>query len=171
MPNSLRTFSRARARVLARPAARPLAVAAVTLAAGAVLTGCSGSDSWNPFDHHEQRSEYATGAEAKKARTSMPRWLSDDATDIKYVFSTTGDDRLIAAKFKDAGLPAECVTGKGAAKAQGKPKLAADWFPKDLAAKVDTQCGTWSGATVDGTFYAWQDHDAVQKSPRTEQPR
>ncbi|MFH8571772.1 hypothetical protein [Streptomyces sp. NPDC017993] len=161
----------------ARAVFRPAAVAAVAIAAGVALTGCSGS--LNPLDDHEERSEYGSGAAAKKDRASMPSWLPDDAKDIRYVLSTTGDDRLIAATFKDGRLPDGCTTGKGEgpgqgkgegkagaeddpAKPQGKPKLKADWFPKDLRAKADTRCGTWSGAMAEGTFYAWQDDDVVQ---------
>ncbi|MFJ8675013.1 hypothetical protein [Streptomyces sp. NPDC093589] len=143
-----------------RSLVRSLAFAAVAIAAGLTLSGCSGSGSTNPFDDHEERSEYSTGAEAKKDRASMPRWLPDDAQDIKYVLSTTGDDRLLAATFHAGKLPGGCATGTG----QGKPKLTADWLPEKLASKADTRCGTWSGATVDGTFYAWQDHAVVQAS-------
>ncbi|MFF3641049.1 hypothetical protein [Streptomyces sp. NPDC002564] len=124
------------------------------------LTACSGSA--NPFDDHEEKASYGEGAAAKSARASVPRWLPDDASDIKYVMSTTGDDRIIRFRTPDGTFPAACKPGK----AQGEPRLKADWFPSDLASKADTNCGTWSGAAVDGVLYAWQDKDVVKKAAR-----
>ncbi|MEI5101885.1 alpha/beta hydrolase [Streptomyces sp. PmtG] len=119
------------------------------------LTACGGS--YNPFDDHEEKSSYATGAEAKKDRKSVPRWLPDDARDISYAMSTTGQDRIVKFTTPNGKFPASCVPGKP----QGKPRLKADWFPSDVAAKAGTNCGTWSGARVGGALYAWQDKDAA----------
>ncbi|MCF3118677.1 hypothetical protein IPZ68_02980 [Streptomyces arenae] len=128
-----------------------------TAALAVALTACGGS--MNPFDDHEEKASYGEGAAAKSARNSVPRWLPDDAKDIKYVMSTTGDDRIITFRTPDGDFPEQCVKGQ----AQGKPRLKADWLPADLAAKADTNCGTWSGARVDGVLYAWQDHEIAQK--------
>ncbi|NLU67838.1 hypothetical protein [Streptomyces sp. HNM0574] len=130
------------------------------LAAGgtALALGLTACGSMNPFDRHQERSEYKTGAEAKEDRASMPRWLPDDARDVKYVLSTTGDDRLLSFTPKDGKLPAPCKPGKP----QGEPQLKADWFPEGTAAKAGTNCGTWSGHLADGTFTAWQDKATVR---------
>ncbi|MCB5911243.1 hypothetical protein [Streptomyces pinistramenti] len=39
--------------------------------------------------------------------------------------------------------------------------MTADRFPEGIGKKADIRCGTWSGATVDGTFCAWQDKGTV----------
>ncbi|QCX81844.1 Carboxylesterase A precursor [Streptomyces sp. YIM 121038] len=131
-------------------------VCALGVAALAVsLTACGGS--YNPFDDHQERATYRTGAEAKKDRTSVPRWLPDDARDISYVISTTGGDRIMRFTAESGGFPASCVRGEP----QGKPRLKADWFPSDVAAKADVNCGTWSGARIGGALYAWQDRDVA----------
>ncbi|MEU7577324.1 hypothetical protein AB0B50_06940 [Streptomyces sp. NPDC041068] len=150
-------------RPLRQASLRPRAVRATLCALGAAalalsLTACGGS--MNPFDDHEEKASYQDGAAAKSARKSMPRWLPDDASGIKYVMSTTGDDRIITFKTPDGKFPAQCTKGDP----QGKPRLKADWFPSDLAAKADTNCGAWSGATVDGVLYAWQDNDVAMKA-------
>ncbi|MEU6824119.1 hypothetical protein ABZ921_26105 [Streptomyces atriruber] len=140
-------------------AARATLCALGAAALAAALTAC-GSGSSNPFDDHQEKSSYKDGAAAKSDRKSVPRWLPDDATDIKYVMSTTGDDRIIKFKTPDGTFPEQCVKGEP----QGKPRLKADWFPSDVASKADTNCGTWSGARVDGTLYAWQDKDVAMKA-------
>ncbi|GGV31502.1 alpha/beta hydrolase [Streptomyces spectabilis] len=129
---------------------------ALGVAALAVLvTACGGS--YNPFDDHQEKATYKTGAEAKEDRKSVPRWLPDDATDVSYVMSTTGEDRILRFTAKDGAFPASCVRGKP----QGKPRLKADWFPSDVAAKAGFNCGSWSGARIGGALYAWQDRDVA----------
>lgn len=129
------------------------------------LTACGGS--YNPFDDHQEKATYKTGAEAKKDRNSIPRWLPDDATDISYAMSTTGDDRIIKFTTRDGKFPASCVAGKP----QGKPRLKADWFPSDAAAEAGTNCGTWSGARIGGALYAWQDRDSAGPARAAATPR
>ncbi|MFE0174587.1 hypothetical protein ACFWZ2_19900 [Streptomyces sp. NPDC059002] len=143
---------------LRRRAARTMLCAVGAAALAVSLSACSGST--NPFDDHKEKASYKDGAAAKSARKSVPRWLPDDASDIKYVMSTTGDDRIISFRTPDGKFPAQCVKGEP----QGKPRLTADWFPSDVAKKADMNCGTWSGARIDGALYAWQDKDVAMKA-------
>lgn len=52
-------------------------------------------------NRHQETSSYATGAEAKKARVSVPRWLPDGAESVKYSMKTTGGERLLEAALPD----------------------------------------------------------------------
>ncbi|MCB5168938.1 hypothetical protein LG634_29495 [Streptomyces bambusae] len=109
---------------------------------------------------HEETSSYATGAEAKQARASVPRWLPDDARSVEYAMKTTGGDRLLKATLADGRLPAGCSPAPAGAAipAGGAPALGAAWFPAGAEDRATARCGLYY-AYVDGdTLYGWQ-HD------------
>ncbi|MFI9270675.1 hypothetical protein ACIGXM_08195 [Kitasatospora sp. NPDC052896] len=104
-------------------------------------------------NRHAQEASYATGAEAKGARTAVPRWLPDNATEVHYRMSTTGGDRLLRAKLPDGRLPAECTAGARG----GEVRLTAAWFPAGAGARATVSCGLYHGLLAGTDFYAWQD--------------
>ncbi|MFC5720488.1 hypothetical protein ACFP1Z_09980 [Streptomyces gamaensis] len=114
---------------------------------------------------HEQASSYATGAEAKSERASVPRWLPDDAKSVRYVMRTTGGDRLLKATLPSTELPAECrpATTDGAK----KPDLSASWFPLDAQGQATARCGAYYAYMTDTTLYAWQDDKDWQDANRS----
>lgn len=101
---------------------------------------------------HEQESAYPTGRDAKAARASVPEWLPDDATGVRYKLKTTGGDRLLVANLKAGRLPAGCVP----AGEHVRPKLTAGWFPKGVTRKANLKCGMYSGYADGNKFVAWQ---------------
>ncbi|WP_267245598.1 hypothetical protein [Streptomyces sp. PR69] len=103
-------------------------------------------------NRHQEISTYASGAEAKNARTSVPRWLPDDATSVKYSMKTTGGERLLVATLADGALPAECKPLKGFAPAA---EIETDWFPKNVADKATAKCGLYYAFTDGTTLTAW----------------
>ncbi|MFJ4876706.1 hypothetical protein ACIP93_16005 [Streptomyces sp. NPDC088745] len=108
---------------------------------------------------HEESASYATGAAAKEARPSVPRWLPDTATDISYAMRTTGGERLLRATLPTPPLPPSCKP----LPADGKPKspeLGASWFPEDTTARQAThRCDLYYAYTDGDTLYAWQHND------------
>ncbi|MFD8981596.1 hypothetical protein [Streptomyces sp. NPDC059564] len=106
---------------------------------------------------HQESDHYATGAEAKRARASVPRWLADDARSVEYSMRTTGGQRLLKATLPDAGLPAGC-TPDGASRPR-PPEMTADWFPTGAEHRATARCGLYYAYTDGGTLYAWQLND------------
>ncbi|WP_330299497.1 hypothetical protein [Streptomyces sp. NBC_00503] len=105
-------------------------------------------------NRHQETSSYATGAEAKKARVSVPRWLPDGAESVKYSMKTTGGERLLEAALPDGKPPAQC-TPEPAGNAK-EVQLQADWFPRDARSRATLRCGTYYGYLEGHTLYAWQ---------------
>ncbi|MDH6117976.1 hypothetical protein [Kitasatospora sp. GAS204B] len=105
---------------------------------------------------HIEESNYSSGAQAKTARASVPRWLPDGATAVRYKMSTTGGDRLLRAHLPGGVLPAGCASGAPGA---GAVKLSATWFPAGrMAAKPGAHCGSYRVALDGDQLYAWQDN-------------
>ncbi|GAA1247847.1 hypothetical protein GCM10009665_43450 [Kitasatospora nipponensis] len=104
---------------------------------------------------HVEESNYATGAQAKGARATMPRWLPDGATAVHYRISTTNGDRSITAQLPDGLRPTGC--SGGAAPAPAVPvKLSTARLPAGAGSKVAINCGSYR-VVVDGRdLYAWQ---------------
>lgn len=116
-------------------------------------------------NRHQQTSSYATGAEAKAARTSVPRWLADDAKSVSYSMKTTGGERLLKATLPGGKPPARCETVPAS---QAKEmQIGADWFPKDARGKASLRCGTYYGYMDGDTFYAWQHQEDLVAGERT----
>ncbi|MDI2132792.1 hypothetical protein [Yinghuangia seranimata] len=125
------------------------ATAAAVVGIGAMV-GVPMANEWS--GRHEQESSYPTGEAAKAAHASVPSWLPDGATKVRYKTTTTGDDRLLAARLPGGALPADCVP---APPTHHRPKLHAGWFPKGSRHKATVKCGAYTGFTQGGTLYAW----------------
>lgn len=126
------------------------AVAALGLAAAIAVPA---ANDWIE-NRHQETNSYATGAEAKSKRASVPRWLADDAEAVSYSMKTTGGERLLKADLPEGRLPAQC---KPEPAPQAKAvELQADWFPKDARDRATLRCGTYYAYTEGHTFYAWQ---------------
>ncbi|MFJ2862339.1 hypothetical protein [Kitasatospora sp. NPDC087314] len=120
---------------------------------------------------HQEQATYDTGSQAKAERRSMPTWLPDNASSVKYLMSTTGDDRLLRATLPDGRLPAGCTTGLPGRSAHSVPmSLKAGWFPEGVAAKASGSCGHYNVTLTGNQLYAWQDGAAVQAALRAERP-
>ncbi|MGW0664488.1 hypothetical protein [Streptodolium elevatio] len=101
---------------------------------------------------HEQESTYRTGRDAKAGHASVPEWLPDDATGVRYKMRTTGGDRLLVANLKAGRPPVGCVP----ADEHVRPELTAGWFPKGVMHKANLKCGMYSGYADGNKFVAWQ---------------
>ncbi|GAU70531.1 hypothetical protein SSP35_20_00270 [Streptomyces sp. NBRC 110611] len=107
------------------------------------------------FDNrHQETASYASGAEAKKDRPSVPRWLPDDASSIQYAMKTTGGERLVKATLKDGKLPSVCRPAKSLN--APSPEIEATWFPKAAAGNATARCDQYYAYTDGSTLYAWQ---------------
>ncbi|MCC3770127.1 hypothetical protein K6I34_002563 [Streptomyces sp. UNOC14_S4] len=107
---------------------------------------------------HDETSRYATGAEAKADRKSMPRWLPDDARDIRYTMKTTGGDRILKATLPDGKLPTSCKPLPSGTSAK-QPALVASWFPDKPSDRAKARCGLYYAYADGSTLYAWQDNE------------
>ncbi|WP_371618767.1 hypothetical protein [Streptomyces sp. NBC_00454] len=141
-----------------------LITAGVVVALGvAAAIAVPAANEWRD-NRHQETSSYATGAEAKKARASVPRWLADDAESVKYSMKTTGGERLLEAALPDGRLPAQC-TALPAGNAK-EVQLRADWFPEDARGRATHRCGTYYGYLEGHTLYAWQHGDDLLNGER-----
>ncbi|GAA2971348.1 hypothetical protein [Kitasatospora sp. NPDC006786] len=139
----------------------------MAVAVAAVAIGPRVSDWYD--EHHQQQGAYETGTQAKADRRSMPTWLPDDASGVKYLMSTTGDDRLLRATLPEGRLPAGCTAGLPGKSAHPVPQaLKAGWFPESVATKATGTCGHYNVALTGNQLYAWQDGAAVQAALRAE---
>ncbi|MFJ8621529.1 hypothetical protein ACIRD3_01620 [Kitasatospora sp. NPDC093550] len=137
-----------------------MAVAVATVAIGPRVSD------WYDGRHQEQAS-YDTGTQAKAGRHSMPAWLPDNASGVKYLMSTTGDDRLLRATLPEGRLPVGCTNGLPGKAAHPAPaSLKAGWFPEGVVAKASATCGHYNVALTGNQLYAWQDGAAVQAAQR-----
>lgn len=135
-----------------KPVVLGLAVGGLGLLVAAALTMPQVVDWYQ--GRHLAEAEYSSGSEAKKSRDSVPRWLPDEATAVKYRMSTTGGDRLLKATLADGKLPAGCKQGAGS----GRAHLRADWFPKGTDKEGTAACGAYNVVLKGTDLYAWQDH-------------
>ncbi|WP_329566928.1 hypothetical protein [Kitasatospora sp. NBC_01266] len=140
---------------------RPATVAAVTVTVlGLGVLGVAMAPVAGDLlaSRHIEESNYTSGAQAKTARASVPRWLPDNATAVRYKMSTTGGDRLLRAHLPAGVLPTGCSTGAPGAGATAA-KLHATWFPAGRAtAEPVAQCGSYRVELEGEQLYAWQDN-------------
>ncbi|GAA1868088.1 hypothetical protein GCM10009715_14000 [Paeniglutamicibacter psychrophenolicus] len=142
-------------------------LASAAALAALALTGCGALGIESKYDKSASH-EFATGAEGKE-RKVLPSWVPDEATNLKEVVRTTGNERILRMEFGGA-LPASCTaiaeTGKpsGAELSVGldtedpaaaqeiagrvesqyqTPLLAADWWPTGQEGKTTHLCGKW----------------------------
>ncbi|MEV6977328.1 hypothetical protein [Kitasatospora sp. NPDC093806] len=141
----------------------------MAVAVAAVAVGPRVAD-WYDGRHQEQ-SSYSSGGEAKADRRSMPTWLPDNASSVRYLMSTTGDDRLLRATLPEGRLPAGCKTGEVGKGTHPVPvTLKAGWFPEGVTSKITGSCGHYNVTLTGNQLYAWQDGAAVQAALRAGQP-
>ncbi|MEV7416249.1 hypothetical protein [Streptomyces sp. NPDC089919] len=107
---------------------------------------------------HDESATYATGAAAKSERASVPGWLPDGATGVRYAMKTTGGDRLLKAALPEERLPAQCRPTPRAATGAA-PALAASWFPQGAGPRATARCGSYYVYLDGHTLYGWQ-HNA-----------
>ncbi|MBD0675586.1 hypothetical protein ACIQOW_15950 [Kitasatospora sp. NPDC091335] len=139
----------------------------MAVAVAAVAIGPRVSDWYD--ERHQQQAAYDTGTQAKADRHTMPAWLPDNASGVKYLMSTTGDDRLLRATLPEGRLPVGCTAGQPGRGAHPVPEsLKAGWFPEGVATKASGTCGHYSVALNGNQLYAWQDGAAVQAALRAE---
>ncbi|MFD5145982.1 hypothetical protein [Streptomyces sp. NPDC058401] len=115
-------------------------------------------------NRHQETSAYATGAEAKSKRPSVPRWLPDEAQSVRYSMKTTGGERLLKATLPDGKLPARCTPAP--ASTAKEIQLRADWFPKEARDKAALSCATYFGYLDGDTLYAWQHQEDLVAGER-----
>lgn len=141
-----------------------LAVAAgavLTLSAcGGALTGAFGSDPKEPA------ATYASGADAKAART-LPGWVPDDAADVRVKARPGGAEHIVTMRASLADLPAECVPVSAEQPLAPRPAdadpadfrrvstLQAEWWPAEQEQDASMMCGAWWVGESDGVLYAF----------------
>ncbi len=126
------------------------------LTAGTLAIAAPGMIDWY-HGRHQQESVYVSGRAAKTDRASVPRWLPDSATTVRYRMSTTGGDRLLKATLPDGRLPHGCKPSRR----KGHPRLKASWFPHGTGHHATAVCGGTYNAVLHGhDLYAWQDNAA-----------
>ncbi|MFB6517568.1 hypothetical protein [Streptomyces sp. NPDC056401] len=118
-------------------------------------------------NRHQESSAYATGAEAKSKRPSVPRWLPDDAQSVRYAMKTTGGERLLKATLPGGKPPARCTPAP--ASGAKEVQLRADWFPEGARDKAALRCGTYFGYVDGDTLYAWQHGEDLVAGERENQ--
>ncbi|MFF4739924.1 hypothetical protein ACFY2W_29170 [Streptomyces sp. NPDC001262] len=139
---------------MSRSSALALTIGGVTVLGVAAAFAVPAAKDW--YDtRHQQTSAYSTGAEAKRERTSVPRWLPDEATSVKYSMKTTGGQRVLVASLADGKLPAQCKPLTGSSP---DAELATDWFPKDVKGKATAKCGLYYAYNDGNTLTAWATH-------------
>ncbi|MFF8770974.1 hypothetical protein [Kitasatospora sp. NPDC015120] len=118
---------------------------------------------------HQEQSSYASGSAAKADGQAVPAWLPDNASSVRYLRSTTGDDRLLTATLPEGRLPAGCRAGEPGRGSHPAPvSLRAGWFPEGVTDKVTGSCGHYHVTLTGNQLYAWQDGAAVQAALRAE---
>ncbi|MER5764996.1 hypothetical protein [Streptomyces sp. NPDC002082] len=129
-------------------------VGAVVVLGAAAAIAVPAANGWIE-NRHQQTSAYATGAQAKEKRASVPRWLPDAAESVEYSMKTTGGERLLKATLPDGKLPEQCTPAP--APNPKEVELEADWFPKDARGRATLRCGLYYAyKEADTTLYAWQ---------------
>ncbi|MFE3106303.1 hypothetical protein ACFXKJ_06150 [Kitasatospora indigofera] len=137
-----------------------MALAVATVAVGPRMTD------WYE-GHHREQVNYSTGSAAKASQRTVPAWLPDDASAVRFLRSTTTEDSLLRATVPGGRLPASCTPterktgaahpGPTAKDRPGAARLKAGWFPASPAAEVSGRCGHYSVVLSGDQLFAWQD--------------
>ncbi|MBV1780553.1 YgdI/YgdR family lipoprotein [Paeniglutamicibacter sp. ABSL32-1] len=158
---------------------KALLLASATILAGLALSGCSALGIESTYDKSTGH-EFATGAEGKEQQV-LPAWVPDEATNIKEIVRTTGNERILRMDHAGA-LPPGCVaiaeTGKptmaelaegleledpapmqeiaGRVESQYQtPLLSADWWPTGQENLTTHLCGKWWVSRDDSSLTAY----------------
>ncbi|MFJ6417981.1 hypothetical protein [Paeniglutamicibacter sp. NPDC091659] len=169
--------------VLLSPAAsnrrKMLGLASTTVLAGLAMTGCSALGIESKYDKTSSY-EFATGSEGKE-KDVVPAWAPDQATELKEVQRTTGNERILRMKYAGS-LPESCIAlgtaGKPTAEelASGlkaepgvkpediagvvamqyqTPLLSAEWWQTGKENQSTHLCGKWWISQESGVLYAF----------------
>ncbi|MCX5386647.1 hypothetical protein [Streptomyces sp. NBC_00083] len=138
-----------------RPRTLVLAAVAIAVALGfAAVVAVPAATDWYK-NRHDESASYTSGKEAKADRSSVPRWLPDEAKHIEYAMRTTGGDRLLKATLPAASPPATCASTTPSPSPHA-PGIRSSWFPREAGQRPTVRCGLYY-AYMDGhTLYAWQ---------------
>lgn len=158
---------------------KTLALGIMAIVAALALSGCSALGIESKYDKRTSH-DFTTGAEGKEKGT-LPLWVPDEASDIKEMVRTTGNERILRLNYSGA-LPETCtkitVAGKPsvneltaglnheeprdakglAAVVQQQyqiPLLSADWWPTGQESRATHLCGKWWVSTVAEKVYAF----------------
>ena len=156
-----------------------LGLVSTTVLAGLAMTGCSALGIETKYDKTSSY-EFATGTEGKE-KDVVPAWVPDQATELKEVQRTTGNERILRMKYAGA-LPETCLalgtagkptaeelasglkTEQGVkpgdiddvvAKQYQTPLLSADWWPTGQENQSTHLCGKWWVSQKSGVLYAF----------------
>ena len=156
-----------------------LGLASTTVLAGLAMTGCSALGIESKYDKTSSY-EFATGTEGKE-KDVVPAWAPDQATELKEVQRTTGNERILRMKYAGP-LPESCIAlgtaGKPTAeelasglktepgvkpediagvvaKQYQTPLLSADWWPTGKENQSTHLCGKWWVSQESGVLYAF----------------
>ena len=147
--------------------------------AAAALSGCTALGIESKYDKTATH-EFSTGT-AGKEKAVVPAWVPDQATELKEVQRTTGNERILRMKYAGTlpdsctaigavGKPtdAELAAGLGhesdikaadipdlVAKQYRTPLLSADWWPTGQENKSTHLCGKWWVSADSGLLYAY----------------
>lgn len=126
-----------------------LAVSTITLA------GCDLVDAaQHKANGHTRQFSYPDAAHGKHDN-ALPDWVPADATRIREVVRTTGNERILTMTADPAGLPSLCVAippGQAPKKLEDSldhSTLKAAWWKPGTEKNATKACGDWS-VTVDG---------------------
>ncbi|PQZ96421.1 hypothetical protein CQ018_03990 [Arthrobacter sp. MYb227] len=159
--------------------AKGIFLASVTALAVLALTGCGAIDLGPKYDKTATH-EFDSGAAGKQQQV-LPRWVPDEATNIKEVIRSTGNERMIRMDYAGA-IPSACKTIEGPGKPTSEeiaaglkiegiavdkdlteymknqyetPLLSADWWPTGQETKTTHLCGKWWISQQDGILNAY----------------
>ncbi|CAM3443746.1 hypothetical protein [Isoptericola cucumis] len=155
---------------LRTPQRRLLGILAVAAGVVVTTTACAGltESLAERADGHTKTFEYSSGAAGKDAEV-LPAWAPDDATDVRGVFRTTGDEVILSMSADLDDLPAGCeaVSAKNPLAARPdrgtlEPEdyrdastLEAGWWTAGQEQSATLMCGRWWVGEQDGTVFAF----------------
>lgn len=156
-----------------------IALVSATALSGLTMTGCAALGFESKYDKTSSH-EFATGVDGK-SNSVVPVWVPDQATELKEIQRTTGNERILRMKHAGA-LPDSCLalarTGKptdeeiaaglghepdlkpadipdAVANQYRTPLLSADWWPTGTEDQSTHLCGKWWVSLDTGVLYAF----------------
>lgn len=139
------------------------AVAVTTSACGAIKEAMN-----ERHAGHTKAFTYDTGADGK-ADEGLPTWVPDEATDIRGVFRTTGDEMILTMDVDQGALPDTCTPVDDAHPLVAQPDrgdltaddyrtdatLQASWWTPGQEQDATLLCDGWWVGTRDGALFAF----------------
>lgn len=138
---------------------------------GLALTGCNVGVDGNPNDK-QQAVSFESGKKGKDDDSSkLLGWVPDQASDIKEIVPTTGNERILMMKnAQDLPPDRQQIPGgqslapmdnpdnrgqKAADFSAGPATLSADWWPSGTEEKAIIMCGKWWITQAGDITYAY----------------